>query len=151
MLHQLIITLDTSVEPVDVVLLEGWMLGFNPLPHIPLPVDPRSLLVRLSNTTTATTAETDTTAAVVTQRGEMAAEVSLVERQQQQQHKQQQQQLQESDRKPQDHQPVEQPTVSEEEVEAFEVAHNKARSLQVVYVFCSVPSVLCTMLEISCC
>lgn len=24
--------------PVDVVLLEGWMLGFNPLPHIPLPV-----------------------------------------------------------------------------------------------------------------
>lgn len=25
-------------EPVDVVLFEGWMLGFNPLKHIPLPV-----------------------------------------------------------------------------------------------------------------
>jgi hypothetical protein len=27
-----------SAEPVDVVLLEGWMLGFNPLPAVPLPV-----------------------------------------------------------------------------------------------------------------
>jgi hypothetical protein len=27
-----------SAEPVDVVLLEGWMLGFNPLPNVPLPV-----------------------------------------------------------------------------------------------------------------
>lgn len=28
---------DCGAGPVDVVLLEGWMLGFNPLPQVPLP------------------------------------------------------------------------------------------------------------------
>lgn len=37
-------------EPVDVVLVEGWMLGFDPLTHVPLPVDPRSLINNTINT-----------------------------------------------------------------------------------------------------
>jgi hypothetical protein len=37
---------------VDVVLLEGWMLGFNPLPNVPLPV-----YVNLSDTTATETVQ----------------------------------------------------------------------------------------------
>lgn len=29
-----------TLEPVDIVLFEGWMLGFTALPHIDLPVHP---------------------------------------------------------------------------------------------------------------
>ena len=29
-----------ALEPVDIVLFEGWMLGFTALPHIDLPVHP---------------------------------------------------------------------------------------------------------------
>jgi hypothetical protein len=34
----LLIPCNYTTEPVDVVLFEGWMFGFNPLAHIPLPV-----------------------------------------------------------------------------------------------------------------
>jgi len=80
-----------------VVLFEGWMLGFNALPHIDLPVHPNPNRCPASDRSTTETEEQSV--------GADGAENTTVEK----------------------------CTVNEEDDATFEVAHKKARSIQVCH------------------